>query len=485
MENLLPKKISEEKNLIIPQYVKNDVNLYYLPFFSNKRWETKPRNINLEIKENNRVLKWAVFPHPEWGTPAFFEKMVFYAFLSIIEDNGLESFLVPFLFRDVLRRMGISENGRNIKKVRNAIDKIKFTGVVSEGVFYNKEKRTKIYDHFSLFERIISKDEEYEDPLTGVKKTAETNFLVLGSWLYSNLKSGYIAKIDYHLFQKMKPLEMRLYEFLLPNFYPIATGKSKDNFFKKSYSELCKFLPTHPYKHESEIKREFVVHIEALIKKGILVDYRIHRMNDKKDWTFYFYPSLEKQTKALPEPIRIEAGFTDERIVSLVERGISNKAAHKLVEKYPNRIKQHIEQFDWLKKHNSKLLKDNPAGFLRKSIEDNFIPPENYVSREEQLKIEARQARQRETEEQYRLAEKTRIETEKAQDAKVNEIISNLSEEEYQCLRQRAEQEAKEQYHAIFHMSPSACTDVKMKEIVRKERLVVSLDLGLEIPDKK
>ncbi len=77
--------------------------------------------------------------------------------------------------------MGIACNGRNIENIKLSIDRIKFTGVISEGVFYSKEKKTKIYGHFSLFDKVILKNEEYEDPVSGEKKIAETNYLVLGS----------------------------------------------------------------------------------------------------------------------------------------------------------------------------------------------------------------------------------------------------------------------------------------------------------------
>jgi len=125
MNNLLPEKISKEDKLSIPQYVQNDVNLYYLPFFSNKKWELKPKRIELEIKEENKVLRWLVSPHPEFGTPSFFDKKVYYAFLSIIEEKGLQNPLIPFTFREIARRMNIAINGQNVESIKRAINRIK------------------------------------------------------------------------------------------------------------------------------------------------------------------------------------------------------------------------------------------------------------------------------------------------------------------------------------------------------------------------
>ncbi len=58
-------------------------------------------------------------------------------------------------------------------------------------------------------------------------------------------------------------------------------------------------MPAHQY--ESDIDQKFTIHIESLVKKGILTHYRMHHSKDGKDWIFYFYPNLNKKTKSLPE----------------------------------------------------------------------------------------------------------------------------------------------------------------------------------------
>ena len=49
--------------------------------------------------------------------------------------------------------------------------------------------------------------------------------------------------------------------------------------------------------------------------------------------------------------------------------------------------------FDWLKTKNSSLIGRNPAGFLRKSIEEDYQPPDGYMD------SQARQVKRQETEE--------------------------------------------------------------------------------------
>jgi hypothetical protein len=70
-------------------------------------------------------------------------------------------------------------------------------------------------------------------------------------------------------------------------------------------------------------------------------------------------------------------------IERLLQRGVTNATAKKLIENYPAEdIDKHIIIFDWLKEKGSSLVKKNPAGFLRKSIEENYQPPKEYLDQQ-------------------------------------------------------------------------------------------------------
>ncbi len=502
MDNLQGKEImktEKEERYLVPQYIRNDVNLYYLPFFSHKKWESKPRRIELEIKEENKILKWVVDPHQSYGTPAFFDKKVFYAFLAIIEEKGLQSPLIPFTYRGLLEKMGMPINGRNAKNIKNAINRIKTTQVQSEGIFYSKEKKLKIFDLFSIFDRVILKDEKYEDPITGEKKVAETNYLVLGSWLYSNLKHGYIAKIDYPLFQSMKPLEARLYEFLLPNFYPILSGRSRDEFFKIAYSELCKFLPIPQYEYESQIHQKFIIHIKSLVKKGILTHYRMHRSKDSKDWIFYFYPNLNKKTKSLPESSGDHEDLAwqkarQKHLRFFTSKGESKKEQSQKIPKidlshFPlfsalnpqflnsacnkfgtDKVEKILDVLQLQYKKSNQPIK-NPEALLYSALSNkDFLIPEDYVPRAE------REERRRISKAEREALEKQKREEEELEQ-KISNIISSLPQKKLHSLSIRAYQEAKEDFgEEAFNPLSKILTDVKLRQIIREEYLNLNVE---------
>jgi len=503
MDNLESKKIvriEKGEKYLVPQYVRNDVNLYYLPFFLNERCAIKLKDIVLEVEKADKILRWEVSPHQKWGAPSFFEKRVYYAFLSIIEDKGLESPLIPFTFREICRRMNIAETGLNIKIIKNAIKRISSTKVESEGIFYSKEKETKINDFFSLFDRVILKDEKYEDTSTGEIKIAETNYLVLGSWLYSNLKHGYIAKIDYHMFQIMKPIEARLYEFLLPNFFPILSGRSRDGFFKITYSELCKFLPAYQYEYESQIEQKVIIHIKSLAKKGILTHYRFHRSKDGKDWIFYFYPNLNKKTKSLPESSGDPEDFAGQKTrqrhfrFSVPERENKREQPRKIskidLSQFPlfstlnpqflnsvcnkfgnDKVEKILDILQLQYKKSNQPIK-NPEALVYSALSNkDFLIPENYIPRAER---EERKKKSRAEAEAERKALEEQERQEKELEQKINRVISSLPKVKLESLHARAEQAAKDDLgEEAFKSLSKIFIDIKLKQIIKEEYLKV------------
>jgi len=76
----------------------------------------------------------------------------------------------------------------------------------------------------------------------------------------------------------------------------------------------------------------------------------------------------------------------------LIERRITKATAKRLVNNYELKlIEQKIELLDYLKETDSPLVEKNPAGYLRKAIEEDYQPPKGFTTkaqREEKNKVE-------------------------------------------------------------------------------------------------
>ena len=65
----------------------------------------------------------------------------------------------------------------------------------------------------------------------------------------------------------------------------------------------------------------------------------------------------------------------------LQDFGMSKAAANKLARSYPEaHIVDKLELAQWLVDTESSLVAKNPAGWLRKAIEEDYTPPKNYES---------------------------------------------------------------------------------------------------------
>ena len=84
---------------------------------------------------------------------------------------------------------------------------------------------------------------------------------------------------------------------------------------------------------------------------------------------------------------------------------MSKAAANKLARSYPEaHIVDKLELAQWLVDTESSLVAKNPAGWLRKAIEEDYTPPKNYESARESEAIEARQQKINQAEAERRRA---------------------------------------------------------------------------------
>ena len=92
---------------------------------------------------------------------------------------------------------------------------------------------------------------------------------------------------------------------------------------------------------------------------------------------------------------------------TLTKFGVSKRVAQKLVEAHPeDYILQKLDLVQWMVATGSSLVGKNPAGYLRRAIEDDYLPPPKYQTPAQRQKdektLQAAQQRRQEAEEEYR-----------------------------------------------------------------------------------
>lgn len=436
------RKNLQEELIQVPQMVKSEVNLITLPFFALRDNDVKERTeteykVLVERDKQKLEIQWKVTSTPQYGYPGPFDREVHKAIEQIISElpTPIKNPIPIGSLYNICKRMKMKKiGGLQYKKIKEALERILATSIKSSGAFYSKEREEWIEDMFHLYDRVIFKGKKLPDG-----NIADTNYIYLNSWYLDNINANYVKPINWNYYKSLEtPIAQRLYELLSVKFFGLLSKNG--SFINYRYSTLCDVLPITRQKYLSRAHQMLDPAHERLIRTNFLEKAEWNEapyFGEMKDWIIRYYPGklAKEECKTLIMPIQleldihlseidpIEDGYSI--IEQLVFRGISESVATKLLNDYPlERIQRQIEIFDWLKMKKSPLIAKNPAGFLRKAIEENYGLPADFLKEKKKKDMERKK--------------KAEIDTEKEIDLRIQEYKSRLGEEERQKLRQEA-----------------------------------------------
>ena len=148
----------------------------------------------------------------------------------------------------------------------------------------------------------------------------------------------------------------------------------------------------------------------------------------------------------------------------LVNRGVTGTTAADLVRQYPaDAIEAKLEVFDWLVEKQDKRVARSPAGYLVKSIADDYAAPKGFESRAaRQARAEAKRQAEREAAERRR-GEQEQEARDLARRQAVAAYLQGLTPAEREALEaevlSRADPEARQVYEEAARpgIAPSCC----------------------------
>jgi len=461
--------IQDIENNFLPNVIYPEVNILRLPFFAlswrGLKSRTKTEYRHVEVRDGKKVeLLWRVTANAEYGYPSPFDRKVARAVDAIIHEIIIDSGYplvnpIPFSIYRVGQLIGFKNVGGSIyEEVKISIKRIVATTIESSGSFFLKDEKRWIEKIFHLYEDVVFSGKSMSGGVI-----AETNYLWLGREYLSNINTMYTRPIDYKYLNSLKSdLASRLYELLSGKFYGLP---EKEKSLRISYSNICQTLPIKTQTYYSDAKRYLNAGHKELIETGFLSKVVYQRYEGKRDFNIKYYPgkrakrereggllgrekisSVEEQ---LTLPLKDKASngnvqrselvqelhqsdISKSTAAQLTQRGITKAVANTLFRDFPiDQIQKQIEIFDCLVENKSSLVAKNPAGFLRRSIEENYQPPAEYNQKQEREILEQKRTQERAEKE----AEQARLDEIQRQ---VDKYRDGLSDEERQLLRQEA-----------------------------------------------
>ena len=159
-------------------------------------------------------------------------------------------------------------------------------------------------------------------------------------------------------------------------------------------------------------------------------------------------------------------------IIELVNRGVTKSKAEELAGGFGAEvIVAKLEVFDWMTAKQDKRVAQSPAGYLVKSIEDDYAAPKGYVSpAERQRREEARQAKERETAKAQRLQQQ-KTARENAEHEAIKAYWASLSPEQQAGLEATVLAEADEVSRQTYETRRRAGGGDGYLTILRREHI--------------
>lgn len=281
---------------IEPEQVKWDFNLSRLPYFAPGQ-KKADRFRDLVIREtikqpdgNTIEVSWEVRHDHYLGLPSGFDRDVWIGILQAVNEvteNGKgaipDQIDIGPVYR-FLKRIGKGTDGRNIKMLRESIERLATTGCLSKGSFNCPSSGGYVYmgEVFHLIRAWGFKGE----PKTG-GGVHETNFVILDPLIKKNLDSFYVSILRVDFMRGLKgEITKLLYPLLSYRFW--KARQNKESGWRVHWRELVSYIAL---KGVGSLKRA-KDRLKGAFEELTLKEY----ISDESAWDgdyYTFYPGAE------------------------------------------------------------------------------------------------------------------------------------------------------------------------------------------------
>jgi len=420
------------------RYGKDDMNLVEFPFATlSARSDKKIMVIEREEKDRSGLpvqKKWEITGHIRHGLPKPSTINLLLVLLELAkEQSNFRDRTVYFTRSEILRRMNVSNDGRNYKRLLTDFEILKSVGITYTNSFWHNKRKSNLTIGTGILGSYQVHDEK------GTQQPLFRSYAIFTDEYFESLQLAYVKNLDSHFYFSLeKPVTRKLYRILDKRFY----GNDKIFFELKELAftmiGLSKTYDTAQIKRElnkahKELKaNDYCTHQYEKIKRGI--------------WRVWYYKAVAgagKEAEAVAG-----AGKEKDIYERLLDYEIIKSQVEKLKEQQENILSDavkagldfskqsfedyltdKIEMFKYIKKHKEKEIA-NEAGFLWKAITENYT---SALFEKEKKKERTRKEIQRKkaTEKTHKAKEcKARTDQEQKEREENERIFNTLTNEE-------------------------------------------------------
>jgi hypothetical protein len=330
--------------------------------------------------------KWIITGADKFGLPTSSDDEVLLGLLKLTADDGLRSPKIHFTRYELLRILRWTTEGRSYMRLQNALDRLSGVRIKATNAFYDNETKLHSTRNFGILDAYEINDGRDTRP----------SFFTWSEVLFKSFQVGFIKKLDLEFYLDLQSaVSKRLYRYLDKHFW--YRSRMQVNLFVLAHEKIG---ISRNYVYASSLRQQLEPALEELREKGLLSEYEFIGKGKSTEVilvaahaprkisvdpppsngnqiTSSDTGSMSQRGMSSPATTSASGGNVEDSLQqTLIQRGIADKQAHRLVEgrgiEALERIEAIVQHFDKLVSSGSHLVSRNPQGFLYRAVEKPF-----------------------------------------------------------------------------------------------------------------
>jgi hypothetical protein len=335
-----------------------------------------------------------------FGLPTALDADVIVALIQLTKQkNNFLNPTVNFTRYELLRLLGWPNEGKSYRRLDDSLNRWVGVSLHYDGCWWDNRSKQYGDAKIHIIESVVILDGKSR--LNGDEQQA----LPLSSFTWNSVfmqscQADNLKRLNVEAYFSLEhPSSKRLFRFLDKRFY----RREEWVFDLKEIAFERVGLSRNYAPNVGKIKEKLQPAIDELEGCDFLQPMTREERYFKDGQVWKIRLIAKKSLASLPTPAvpaAEESPLTD----ALAKRGVTRATAADLVQSYPaETISAKLDIFDWLVEKQDKRVAKSPAGYLVKSISDDYAEPKGFVSKaERQRREEAKQAKERKVAEDRR-----------------------------------------------------------------------------------
>jgi hypothetical protein len=374
----------------------------------------------------------------KYGLPTAVDDEILVALIQLTKLKHFESKRVSFTRYELLKMLGWSDGGESYKRIEESLNRWMGVTLYYDKAWWDRDTKSWIDAKFHVLESVFLVDQDTRRR----RRPNGQQELVLSwySWnevVFRSFQAENLKRLDVDTYFSLKSsVSKRMYRFLDKRFYHRARWEFDLEEFAREHIGLSRNYTS------AKIKEKLQPAIDELTKIGFLEPLNREERYAKAGRGKWKIILIQKSAPAEQKPRRSALSELERELVS---RGVAPLKAAELVATHPaERIRVKLEVFDWMLATKDKRATKSPAGYLVKSIQDDYTTPRGFEAKADREKREQTERERERAEAQAKRQQKAEQARDRAIHTKVTKYWNSLTVADQKMLDAEALNQAEE-----------------------------------------